>query len=230
MPRLLLKYATRGRPELFCKTLGIWIDKLSGLHDTHIIVSVDSDDYTMQTPLTRMAMSNLDPDKRVRVSFYTAPRTTKIDAINRDMEHAGDFDILVLVSDDMVPLKDRYDEIIFDDMAANFPEGKGALWYDDGRSNHQLCTLSIMNKAMYDHFGYIYHPAYHSLWCDNEWMDVTNQMGKLKYMGDHNIIIEHQYQRHCEHGVMDETYRDSENKYQEDRRVYLFRKSEGFPK
>lgn len=228
MARLLLKYATRGRPELFCKTLGTWIDKLSGLHDTHIIISVDSDDYTMQTPLVRCAMSNIDPDKRVTLHFYTAPRTTKVDAINRDMEHAGDFDILVLVSDDMIPKEDRYDEIIVNDMAEFFPDGDGALHYNDGRSNHQLCTLSIMTKKLYDYFGYIYHPAYHSLWCDNEFMDVCNKLKKMKYID--RVIIEHQYQRHCKHGIIDETYQTSEAKYQDDRRVYLFRQSEGFPK
>jgi hypothetical protein len=224
MARFLLKYATRNRPELFCKTLGIWIDKLSGLHTTHIIVSVDSDDYAMQTPLVRMAMSNIDPEKRVKVSFYTGPHTNKVTAINRDMEHAGDFDVLVVVSDDMVPLVDRYDEIVFNDMEKHHPNGFGALHYDDGSTNHQLCTLSIMDKQMYDHFGYIYHPDYKMLWCDNEFMDVARGMNKLPFID--RVIIEHQYKRHGNDAVYDK----SESKYQEDRRTYLFRKENGWPK
>jgi hypothetical protein len=182
----------------------------------------------MQTPLVRMAMANIDPDKRVQVSFYTAPRTTKIDAINRDMENAGDYDILVVVSDDMVPREQGYDEIIAKDMAEHHPDEFGALHYNDGTTNHQLCTLSIMTKKMHDHFGYIYHPDYHSLWCDNEFMDVARNMNKLPYID--LCIIEHQYMRHCKQGQVDETYKKSEAKYQEDRRVYQFRKEKGFPR
>lgn len=223
MSKFCLKYATRGRPELFQKTMKAWIDNLSGLHAVEFIISIDDDDWQMQQPLAKMAVLAQESD-RVTIKYFTGPRTTKIDAINRDMQHADDFDILIVVSDDMVPKRHGYDDIISMDMQTRFPSGPGALHYNDGHANHQLCTLSIMNNVMYEHFGYIYNPEYHSLWCDNEFMDVCRGMDALPYID--NVIIEHQYKKHGD----DETYKKSESQYDKDRRIYLYRKKRGFPK
>jgi hypothetical protein len=200
-----------------------WIDKLSNLHTVTFLISIDDDDWSMHTPLATMTLYP-DTSDRTEVRYFTGKHTNKIEAINRDMEHAGDFDILIVVSDDMVPQVQGYDEIIVNDMAKYFPDGLGALHYNDGHANHQLCTLSIMTKQMYDHFGYIYNPEYHEMWCDNEFMDVCNEMGKMQYID--NVIVEHQYKRHG----TDDNYKRGDSKYQDDRRTYLYRKENGWPK
>jgi hypothetical protein len=43
--------------------------------------------------------------------------------------------------------------------------------------------MSIMGRKYYERFGYIYHPSYQSLWCDNEAMEVAQMLGKYWYMG-----------------------------------------------
>ena len=222
MSKFLFKYATRGRPELFQQTLRTWVNKLSRLHSYHFIISVDSDDWQMQTPTVKIGADLVD-DEKIKYHVYTGKHTTKIDAINRDMEHAGDFDILVLISDDMVPQVQGYDDIIAKDMRNHFQDEFGALHYNDGKANSQLCTLSIMSRKMYEHFGYIYNPVYHSLWADNEFMDVCNNMNKMVYID--RVIIEHQWKHHGD----DIVYKNSEAAYDADRRVYLERKEGGFP-
>jgi hypothetical protein len=219
--KFLLKYATRARPELFCKTLTEWVKHLSGLHEIQFIISIDDDDYSMQSLPVVGAMAKAMSHERVDLWTFTAPPEGKIHAINRDIK--GDFDILICVSDDMVPLKDYYDDRIAQDMAEHFPDFDGVLHYNDGSTNHQLMTLSIMGKKYYDRFGYIYYPEYKSLWCDNEAMLVAKNLNKYRYFED--VIIEHQWKRHGN----DEIYKISEANYQCDRALFDQRSEQGFP-
>jgi hypothetical protein len=221
--RFLLKYATKARPELFKSTLKAWVDKLSGLHEVHFIISIDDDDESMQAGDIFQALADACEHERVTLSLYTGQQATKIEAINRDMDKAGDFDILICVSDDMVPLVDYYDDRIASDMKSSFPDFDGCLHYSDGSTHHALITLSIMGKKMYDSFGYIYYPGYKSLWCDNEFMDQVKRMDKYVYSED--VIIEHQWKRHGD----DITYKRSEADYSRDRALYDQRREAGFP-
>lgn len=220
MARLLLKYATRGRPEWFKSTLKKWYDKLSGQHDIHFIISVDDDDWSMQTPDIQIAMAL----EGVKVDFFAGPPEGKIKAINRDMEHAGDYDILIVVSDDMIPVQNGYDAIIASDMERYFPNMDGALHYNDGKVGNILITLSIMGKAMYDHFGYIYHPDYKSMWCDNEFMDEVKLLDKYKYLDF--VLIKHDWMANGQ----DVSYKIGEGNFEIDKIMYHKRKKEGFPR
>ena len=223
MAKFLLKYATRGRPGLFCKTLTEWTEKLSGNNDVTFVISVDDQDESMKEPRTYEAMISAQRHDKVDVYRYSSPEAGKIKAINRDIEKHS-FDILVCVSDDMGPIVDGYDDIIVGDMQKHWPDLDGVLHYNDGHVNHQLMTLSIMGKTYYDRFGYIYHPDYTSLWCDNEAMEVAKSLGKHVYID--RCIIEHRYKGHGD----DLTYQDSEKNYQRDRAVFDLRREQGFPK
>jgi hypothetical protein len=221
--KFLLKYATRQRPDLFCQTLRAWVKHLSGLHEIQFIISVDEDDTKMQEQRVFKVINEAMHHERVEVSFYTGAKEGKIRAINRDIDKCKDFDILICVSDDMVPVKQGYDDRIAQDMAEHYPDFDGVLHYNDGQTNHQLMTLSVIGKKYYDRFGYIYHPAYTSLWCDNEAMVVAKQLERYKYFDD--CIIEHQWKRHGD----DHIYKVSEANYQRDRAVFNQRSKEGFP-
>ena len=93
--RILCKYPTRSRPELFKQTLERWQSFQSGKHSVRWVVSADVDDRTMNTEeMKTYCLAR-------RVDIYFGNSSTKIEAINADMEKAGDWDILVLVSDDI---------------------------------------------------------------------------------------------------------------------------------
>lgn len=216
--RFLFKYATRGRPELFKSTLETWMSLLSGSQDYQFVISIDDDDWSMQTPEMKMYLENQDVD------VHLGPHTTKIKAINRDVEKADDWDILIVVSDDMIPEQQGYDIVIAEDMAKYFPGLDGALHYNDGTTGPQLCTLTIMGRKLYEHFGYIYHPDYLSLWCDNEFQDAVTELGKYQYI--ENVIVRHCYKKHG----TDETYEKSESTYWYDNETYQKRKEAGFPR
>ena len=156
--RLLTKYPTRQRPEQFAKTLAAYHDNLGDPANTTFLITVDRNDRTMTG-------ENLEgPLRKLSCPFVVDIHQGKgkINAINSGMEHAGEWDIVLLASDDMIPLGPRYDGAIRDAMRTYFPDTDGALWIHDGRQD-RICTIVCMGRKYYERFGYIYHPSYKSL-------------------------------------------------------------------
>ena len=102
-----------------------------------------------------------------------------------------DFDIVLLASDDMVPQIKGFDTIIKEKMLSNYPDTDGVLWFNDGYKGDTLNTLCILGKKYYDRFNYIYNPEYKSVWCDNEFMDVSKLLNKVTYFDI--TIIRHEH-------------------------------------
>lgn len=181
MPRILYKYASRSRPENFFRGL-VNIVTNSRL-DYHVLATFDTNDESM---------NNLDVRKRLdafkNLTYIFGTSKNKIDAINRDMEFAPSFDILINTSDDMLFIQEGFDEQIEKDFAGDYDQ---FLHYNDGNQKSVVSTMSIMGKAYYDRFNYIYHPSYESLESDVEATEVAKLLGKYKYMGDDRILFRH---------------------------------------
>lgn len=181
--KLLVKYPTRGRPEKFFAVLSRYYSFLRG-ENFEFVISCDTDDATMNNPEVRARLASFP---KLRVSF--SDNQNKIQACNADLEGA-DFDVLLLASDDMIPLVPGYDLIIKENMEARFPDLDGVLWFFDG-VRRELDTLSILGKKYYDRFGYIYYPGYQTWYCDNEFTAVAQALGKLAKFDQ--VIILHQH-------------------------------------
>lgn len=218
---ILVKFPTRSRPERFKPTLKQWIDNLSGDHKVRFLVTVDADDLTMNNPQMR---GLLEKDKRVVVKVGKSK--SKIEAVNDGME-GEEFDLLILASDDMLPKMRGYDAIIAEDMESHFPNMDGALHYPDGFRGEDLCTISIMGYGLYKWFGYIYHPDYRSLWCDNEYTEVAQILGKRVYIP--KVVIAHEL-HHINNAAEkpDELQKKNDGFMGRDRDVFLKRKAKGF--
>ena len=52
-------------------------------------------------------------------------------------------------------------------------------------------AVHLRPPSISDRFGYIYHPAYRSLWCDNEFQQVSWTLDKSVFINE--TIIEHQH-------------------------------------
>jgi len=218
MTDILIKFPTRQRKKKFFDTLDAYYNLLSGKHKVKFIISMDLDDQEMNSTQIR---SRLDEKKGLK--YFYGEHKTKMEAINDDMQHAGEFKIIFLASDDMIPQIPGYDHVIMKNMKENFPDFFGALHYNDGRVGERINTLVIMGKPMYDYFGYIYHPDYKSLWCDNEFTEVIRQMKKIKYIN--KVLVKHAWGGR--HG--DSLYERNENLYSHDKHIFEQRKSMGFP-
>lgn len=184
--RILIKIPTRERPQKFLKVLETYQSYLSGNHTVFFVVSCDYDDLSMNNPQMIQTISCYS-----NVFLYFNDRSNKIEAINRDIDKHLDFDILIAGSDDMVPKKLGYDEIIVRDMKLSFPELDGVLNYHDGFLGHQLNTIPVLGKNYYTRFNYIYHPSYLSVCCDVELTMVSRLIGKE--VCSNTVLFEHQH-------------------------------------
>jgi len=219
MKKILYKLTSRSRPQRCADTIASIVGSSSTDKEYGIVLSIDEDDESMK---------NFDyPFYADRLAIISGVSRNKIDAINRDMDSIPfEWDILVNVSDDMI-LEKGFDNVVrkaFDetgtlDLFLHLP---------DGYANERLATMSIMGKDYYNRFGYIYHPSYESVYCDNEAMDVAKILGKYKYVDAH--VFKHVHPANVGMHLMDEQYKKTEASevHAKDCAMYQFRKSKNF--
>ncbi len=193
---------------------------LSGKHEYKFFITINEDDETMTNSgmiSFLMSFSHLE--------YRFGKHKTKIEAINADMKNE-DFDILFLISDDMIPIIPGFDDVIVQAMKEYFPDLDGALHFnDDCCGKDRTITLSIMGKKLYNRFGYIYHPDYKSFFCDNEFTDEVRRMGKVVYFPE--VIVKHDWRGWS---GADITYKRNTKLGKPDEETYKKRKITGFPK
>lgn len=214
--RILVKFPTRERPKQFLKVLNLLNEKATDRNNINYLVTVDSDDPTMSTIENEINVNN--------VTISRGKSDSKIHACNRDMIIGG-WDIVVLMSDDMIPVQQNWDGIIRQDMEEHFPDTDGILWFNDGYQD-RICTLCIIGKKYYDRFGYIYHPDYHSLFCDNEFTEVAQGLDKLKFWS--LPLFKHEHFANNSKVKRDKLYDRNEALFNLDKQTYERRKAEGF--
>jgi hypothetical protein len=219
--RLLYNFATRSRPEKFFKVLDN-IKTLARHEDWRVIVTADADDSSMANEEVKNRAAGYE-----NVIIYYGFSKNKIDAINRSLPFAGDFDILINISDDQLFLVEGFDLEIIKDMQEFFPDTDGFLHYPDSFAKDKLATLSIIGKKYFDRTHYIYNPEYKFVYCDNEAYDVAIMLGKHKFIDKKIYDHYHPVWRLAE---WDELYRKSENPttYAIDGATYQLRKANNF--
>jgi hypothetical protein len=218
--KILVKYPTRSRPEQFLRTLNEYYKRAKDNSNIEYLISYDKDDSKMTPQIIKMAES-----LGSNVKLVPGYSKSKIHACNRDIKRPYNWDIIVLVSDDMFVEVDGWDEIIRNKMKEHYPDTDGCLWFWDGYQE-RICTLSIMGRKYYSRFNYLYNPEYTSLWCDNEFTDVASKLRKLKYFKQ--CIIRHQHPCWGKKVVNDDLYRHNESFFHLDKKVYEKRKATQF--
>lgn len=214
--RILVKFPTRSRPEKFINSLTKMMALAVRKNLIEVIVSYDEDDATM-TPEIIVQAESLGNIKCVK-----GVNKNKVDAVNRDMDKAGQWDIILLMSDDMVCQIRAWDDFL----RLQFNYGLDLCpHFNDGYKGTTLCTLAIMGKTYYERFNYIYNPCYTSLFCDNESMEVAKKLNRYKYIN--KVLFKHE---HYSNGrdKMDELMKHTESFYDSDNKIYNERKKVNF--
>jgi len=217
---LLIKYPTRSRPDKFKEILKQYISNLSGKYKVKFLISMDNNDPTCNNQNMRNFLEMIKHS--VDLDYVYGDSKNKIDACNRDVPAEG-WKVCILVSDDMTPRVKNYDEIIMKDMETYFPDYDGCLNYNTGSAYPRVMVLSIVGNPYYKRFGYIYHPEYCSLFCDEEQTVVAKSLNKMKDL-DKKIIT------HDWSDIKDDLRKYTENFHPVDKKLFELRKSKGFPK
>lgn len=221
--KFLLKFPTRQRPEQFLSTLQLFYDYCSHPENIQVIVSTDIDDETMTDALIDKALSLFE-----NTQIYGSERKGKIAACNANLDMMDkDIDIILLVSDDMIPQVKGWDDILEAEMKEHYPDLDGVLFHNDGYVGRQLNMMNIMGRTYYSRFNYMYHPDYISLYCDNEFMEVAEKLGKQTYFD--LCLFKHEHYARNSDIPMDDLMKHNESFYGKDRMTYNRRKRRGFP-
>jgi len=218
--KILLKCPTRSRPKQVIETLRQYVSLANKPDLLGICVSCDTDDATMHD-------SNVDYHIRrlpvAWVNLFYGPNTSKIEAVNADMEKIEwSWDIVMLVSDDMIPKVKGYDDVLRSRMS---PDLDRIIWVNDGHQGYRLNTLSIMGKKMYDSFGYMYHPSYKSLFCDNEFTDLCKGALATKCTYVEDILVRHEHPGNGYGPEWDALYTKNQRYFTTDLSNYVSRKT-----
>lgn len=211
---ILYSFPSRSRPHKFeavCRC--VW--ELSK-DDNYLIVAKIDDDEPYFDQYRFIADSC-----QANVVYVNGSSLSKVDAINKGIS-GRDFDILCCLSDDMHFLTPGFDNIIRQHCGPD-----DFVHFPDGHVNRRLCTMSIMGRQYYERDGYIYHPSYKSLWCDNEAMLVAQR--RMRYKWVNQQIFEHQHPAWIG-GEKDALLLHTESFHAEDKANFLSRKQRGFPK
>jgi len=223
MGKLIIKFPTRNRPEKFKSVFTRYLTFLSGTHQVRFVITMDNDDVSMNNPEIREWLETRARNADIKWAYGNSK--TKIEACNADLEGESG-DVLLLASDDMVPVMMGYDKIIFAAFQQAFPNYDGAIKFWDGLRPKEdpLMTLSVMGFGLYRRIGYIYNPEYKSLFCDNEQTEVFQRLGKFRRCDI--CIIQHQWTAQ----PFDELHARNENPkmYDVDFEVFKLRRSKNF--
>jgi glycosyltransferase involved in cell wall biosynthesis len=219
--KLLIKFPTRDRKDKFFHVLDLYYELLDDIDTTEFCITIDEDDLTMNNV---EVLEKLGTYKNLYC--YVGHSKSKIEAVNADIPSCNEFDILLLASDDMIPQIKGYDRIIRNRMEALYPDKEGVLWFYDGH-RRDLNTLVCMGCEYYKRFGYIYHPAYKSFYCDNEFMLVAEALHKQVFLDE--IIIMHEHPDYAIYrDKSDELYVENNKYYSVDFSTFELRKKNNF--
>lgn len=228
---LLIKFPSRERPKRFFEVLNR-AQRNRESKDTHFLITLDSNDGNMNNDHVRKTLELWG-----NLKYKYGVSKSKVDAVNRDMEIAKEWDIVLLLSDDMYVNTPGYDRIICEHFEKHFPDTDGILWINDGYGGKMerdakgdvdlskgINTIVCMGKKYYERFGFIYNPVYLSLFCDNEYTSLAVAEKRFHYIDE--VLIEH---RHPMNSPMyrtfqDNLYRKNDRHYQQDMKTYNDRK------
>ncbi len=231
--RFLIQFPTYKRPVKFLDCLEKYVQMASGKHSLYFNINCDLEDKQMYNGAMVQCITDIFKARgldNISNAMNFDDNTEKISAINAHI-NTDIFDILLVASDDMIPVLDGWDDEIARAMEKFFPNLDGALHFDDSYTSDKLITLSIMGVALYKTFGYVYHPDYKSLYCDDEFTREVKRMGKYAYVGECVIRHEHYAEKNNSNtGDLDDTAKKTLKYAGRDEQVFQYRLSLGFPK
>ena len=207
-----LIHPSRSRPQKSAETSADWITR-AGV-ETELIVSVDRDDQYICVYVDLYGGKVLINDN-----------TCVVEAANHAARVAK-FDVLVYLSDDFKCFDNWGVEVLKHFEGVNKPL---LIKADDKLQafNKDVLTIPIMNRALYNEIGYFFHPAYKSMFVDQDLYWTVKNMDAIKLCPE--LVFEH---HHYVNGKSkkDETYERSTSNWNQGKHLYAERKAQNFPR
>lgn len=214
---ILMKVTSRSRPKILLDTVRAYVTRAEDTKAMTWLFSFDEDDTLYLDPGFRKELETLvEASRPAGYQIVYGRSSCKIEAVNRDVgSHQGHWDILLNISDDQRPIVSGYDSMI----RRAVPDHLDAsLWYTDGQP--RVNTQEIVGRVYYERFGYVYHPAFKSLWCDNLSTDLALFQGKCIRSSKQIVRHHHPAWGGPEAFQSDDLYRRNDKFWNEDKATY----------
>ena len=220
--KILFKFPCRGRREVFFESLDSLNNNIRDRENYLISLTLDTDDEVLNN---EEVINAINAYPNVQIEWGTS--SSKIEAINRSMpDH--DWDVIVCWSNDMFATFYGFDDIFRESICAVFPDLDGLIHFPEQDAREALNVLYIATRKYYDRFGYIYHPSYKSLWCDNETMEVAKLLGRYHFFGIPNLYVHKNPAYHHYQIERDELFNHQQSFWHEDESNFRNRQSINF--
>lgn len=188
--RFSLVHPSRQRLFRADEAIREWRSQASGAHDIQHILSVDDSDPALRGYRGLAAAHG--------VTLVVGPNRTMVEAANRGAAAAAG-DVLIVVSDDF-GCPEAWDRELAHVIGGT---REAAVWVHDGLEA-RILTLPVLTRALYERLGYVCHPAYRSVFADDDLTETARRAGAL--IDARHLRFPH---RHFIAGLspFDETYR-----------------------
>jgi hypothetical protein len=160
-----LVHPSRGRPDQAAAAVREWRGAASGEHSIEHLLSVDDDDADLPAYEARAG--------ELKIGLVKGPNRTLVEAANRAAERAGG-DVLIVVSDDFGCPR-GWDQ----SLAAILGGRRDQAVLVDDALGARIMTLPILGSDLYRRLGYVYHPAYHGQFVDEDLTETARALGAL---------------------------------------------------
>jgi hypothetical protein len=220
--KILFKFPCRGRREIFFESLDSLNNNIRDRNNYLISLTIDTDDEILNNQEVIDAISEYS---NVEIKWGTS--NSKIEAINRDMPNY-DWDVIVCWSNDMFATFYGFDDVFREYICAVCTDLDGLIHFPERDAKENLNVLYIATRKYYDRFGYIYHPSYKSLWCDNETMEVAKLLGKYHYIGTPDLYVHKNPAYHHYNIERDELFNHQQSFWHVDESNFYARKAINF--
>jgi hypothetical protein len=208
-------FPSRERPSKFFKTL----DNLKEFvirEDYEVVCVLDIEDETMNNDAVK-ERAKAYPQAKLNYTHTTG----KVNAINKGLEFIDpEFDILILIADDIEFTMKGFDYEIECDMQKYAPKLDFVIHYPDQvpQSGRNQITMPVLGHEFINYFGWIYEPSFKSVWCDTYMLKLSKRLNKHKFIDKHLYLHNHPIWLKQPY---DELMKRNESLYQEDSITYF---------
>ena len=204
--KISIIHPSRGRPVKAVEAYQEWLMKAEG--DFEYILSIDQSDPTQSQYYQQCQKHN------VHGSILLNPNRCIVEAVNVAAKHSTG-DLIVVMSDDF-GCPEHWDKLLIE----RVKQDQQVLHVFD-TIQRDIVTLPIMTRSYYNRFGYVYHPQYFSMFCDNDLTECAKRTGA--YTDCRDLTFEH---RHWVNGkaVKDKTYEREESGWAVGEKLFKRRK------
>jgi len=218
-PIFSLLYTTV-RANLIVPVMQDWIKKAAKPNDLEIVVTTDGPDVKCKA-----VMEELPKDSRIKWFVQDTPPFDCNRGWNLAAEKATG-KIFIAISDDFLP-PEKWDEKLLALEPKTWPDEDWAIHVEDGYV-HNIMVLPIITRLRYERFGYLYYPAYSSMFNDTELTEVAYREGRV--IDAKHLLFEHM---HPDCGKRQRDNADlthaSKERWNHGETLFKFRKKHGFP-